>query len=501
MDKEQNRIKLKVPGLLLFTIFFLVSAPVQSLEQSAIAQDPTPSEEAEFVYSNPCAAQTLSSDAPATDNVDPDIAHQKIAFGELSEGILEDLRGSNAAETNIWDRIRQGFSLPQLRDEHVDHYEQWYSQRPDYMRRLVERARLHLPFIVQQVLQRGYPMEIALLPAIESAFKSNAYSKSHASGLWQFIPATGRRFGLKQNWWYDGRRDVIEATRAALDYLGELNRQFAGDWLLTLAAYNGGEQRVHRAIQYNLKTQQGIKFTDLELKSESRRYVPKLIAFRNIVNNPRKFGIKLSPVSTDSNLVVVNTQGQIDLGAVAKLTDLSPQDLFLLNPAHRRWATSPDGPHRIFVPRGTERNLEINLAKLITPERARWRRYRVESGDTLSSISYRHGVDVYAIKSINRLKSNLIRINQELLIPIYDGLQPLPKSKRISVIAPYANKGHEIYHVRAGDTLWRIAQHYEVYVSQLLDWNTLAADQILELGQKIIVYKDLVSGATGLRSE
>lgn len=483
MEKQQDRIIPIIPKVVLLSILSLGYSACNATESVAIEPNETT-----VLPANSNLIQDISSNSKVPGSYGQKSSHRNPDAVRLSEPSVDVDSDSSTSPERIWDRVRRGFRLPALQDEYVDHYERWYSQRPDYLHRLVERAGVYLPFIVQQVAERGFPMEIALLPAIESAFKPNAYSKSHAAGLWQFIPATGERFGLKQNWWYDGRRDVIAATRAAMEYLGELNHQFDGDWLLTLAAYNGGEQHVHRAIQYNRELKLGVKLTDLKLRSESRRYVPKLIALRNLISQPQNFGVVLSPVPTVSNLTEVTAPSQIDLGLVAKLTELSPQDIFLLNPAHRRWATDPNGPHRIFVPKDKYQIVQSNISNLGPRNHTKMRRYRIESGETLSYIAYRNGVDVSTIKSINRLNSDRININQELLIPV-SNRRLQKKSRQVQSINNYGNSGHKIHHVRDGDTLWRIAQQYKVYVSQLLQWNMLSPDGGLDLGQQIIVYK------------
>ena len=229
---------------------------------------------------------------------------------------------------DVWDRVRDGFRLRELDSPHVDYYVKWYAERPEYLERLGDRASLYLYYIVEELERNDIPMEIALLPAIESAYKPTAYSHAHASGLWQFISATGRRYGLKQNWWYDGRRDVVSATGAAIQYLSFLRDEFDGNWFHALAAYNTGERRVQRAILHNRRRGKSTAYEHLNLRRETERYIPKLLAIKRIVENG----------------------SQIDLSIVAEAAGISTSKLHELNPGFRRWATDPAGPHRVLVP-------------------------------------------------------------------------------------------------------------------------------------------------------
>ncbi len=395
---------------------------------------------------------------------------------------------------DLWDRIRSGFALPHLDSKYVADYERWYRNRPEYLKRLVNRAQRYLFYIVEEVEKRKMPTEIALLPAIESAFKPTAYSRAHAVGLWQFIPATGRRYGLKQNWWYDGRRDVVEATQAALNYLQQLHDEFDGDWFLALAAYNAGEKRVHKAIAYNRKRKRDTVYSKLRLKAETRRYVPKLIALKNVVFDPHKFGLRLDSIPNEPYFAEVDLESQIDLSVISKSAEIPHTELRSLNPAFRRWATDPNGPHRLLVPVASRQQVQRTISKLPDSARMRWIRHRIRRGDTLSTIARRHGVTVRVIQSANNLRGTRIRAGRDLLIPVslrrYAAAASAHPASRSSKRAKTRKLKPVVYRVRSGDTLWGIARRHDVYVRQLTRWNAIHVNDVLRLGQKILIYRN-----------
>lgn len=369
-----------------------------------------------------------------------------------------------------------------LNNKYVAQYEKWYAARPEYIARVIERARPYLYYIVEEVEKRGMPTELVLLPAIESAFVPTAYSRAHAVGLWQFIPATARRYDIKINWWYDGRRDVIESTRAALDYLEFLHDEFKGNWFYALAAYNAGEGSIAYAIRKNKSKGRDIDYVNLRLKSETRRYVPKLIAFKNVINDPARYGIRLTSVANEPYFAAVDTGGQIDLNVVRELSGWNPKEMRHLNAAFKRWSTDPDGPHRLLVPLSMANSLEIALASLPESARVKWGSYTIRQGDTLGQIARRYSVSVSALQRSNRLNGTLIRAGKTLLIPLSAG------SQEIASISYGGQQESLVHRVRSGDTLWGIARRYNVYISQLTQWNSIRTDATLRLGQNIVVY-------------
>ena len=390
---------------------------------------------------------------------------------------------SSIAYTDIWQRIRGGFAFPPLSNKYVDHYKRWYANQPKYIDRLINRAQPYLFYIVEEVEKRGLPTEIVLLPAIESAFKPTAYSRAHAVGLWQFIPSTARRYQLKMNWWYDGRRDVIDATRAALDYLEFLHTEFNGDWFHALAAYNAGEGQIQYAIKKNRSRGRVTHYTHLRLRSETRRYVPKLIAFKEIISRPNDYGINLPTIPNQPYFTAVNTGGQIDLNVVRNLSGVSTKELQHLNAGFKRWATDPDGPHRVLIPLPKATALATALSSLPQSARLKWGHYTIQRGDTLSQIAKKYGVSVQALQRSNHLKGSFIRAGNDLLIPLSSAAIASSRPRQVTL-----NQDPVVHRVRSGDTLWGIAKRYNVYVKQLTKWNSIRTHDLLHLGQNILIY-------------
>lgn len=400
---------------------------------------------------------------------------------------------------DLWERVRAGFGIPKLDSPLVARHEQWFVNNPEFMTAMLDRAGMYLYYIVDEVEKRGMPMEIALLPAIESAFKPHAHSRAKAAGLWQFIPSTGRLYGLKANWWYDGRRDVEAATQAALNYLEKLRDDFDGDWHLALAAYNAGEGRVSRMIEYNRRRGLPTDYEHLKLRAETVNYVPRLLAFVNIVTEPEKYGVTLAPIPNSPYFARVEVGSQIDLSVVARLADLEVEHLHKINPGFNRRATDPDGPHYLFVPVDKKELIEEALNNLPEEERIQYRHHRVARGETLSRIAQRYHVSVAAIKSTNRLRSNFLRVGQDLVVPMSDRpISPViaaqSRAKAVTASVRPPSKARPVIHrVRSGETLWSIARKYNVLVQQLRDWNLLEADDVLRIGQQLKIWPTKVS--------
>ena len=390
--------------------------------------------------------------------------------------------------SDIWTRVRKGFSMKPLDSPLIEREIRWFVNNPEYMQRMMERARLYLYYIADEVEKRGMPMEIALLPAIESAYKPHAYSRARAVGLWQFMPGTGRLYGLKANWWYDGRRDVQASTRAALDYLEKLYNDFDGDWHLALAAYNAGEGKIGRMIKYNERKGKSTEYQHLKLKRETQHYVPKLMAMVSIVADPAKYGVQLASIPDEPYFARVETGSQVDLGVVAKLLDLPVDDLHDINPGYTRWATDPNGPHHLLVPAGKKDALIAGLINLPESERIQWQHHAVKRGETMSQISRRYGLNVETLRTTNNLRSNLLRAGQDLLIPMSSRpitVAAVRANYRVSESRSTARVGAVVHRVRRGETLSSIARRYNVLITQLTKWNFLQAEDVLRLGQRL----------------
>ena len=278
----------------------------------------------------------------------------------------EEIVAADPADNDLWQRIRAGFQLEPDDRRAVQQQLDWYVRHPAYITRVFTRAKRFLPYIVAEAESRGMPLEVALLPVVESAFDPFAYSHGRAAGLWQIIPGTGKRFGLKQNWWYDGRRDPVAATHAALDYLEYLHKLLDNDWLLAVAAYNSGEGNVKRAQRKNLNRSRDTDFWSLSLPKETEAYVPKLLAIRAVVADPESLGLTLPAIEDTPYFEEVLTDSQIDLALAADLAGLDIDELYALNAGFNRWATDPDGPHRLMVPVDAAPVLTQALADLMT---------------------------------------------------------------------------------------------------------------------------------------
>ena len=326
--------------------------------------------------------------------------------------------GEAEAFADLFARMRSGFALPAVENAAVEREIAWYRSNPAYLERTFGRGRRYLHHIVEELEERGLPSELALLPAVESAYNPFALSRCYAAGLWQFLPGTGRRYGLAQDWWTDGRRDVRDATRAALDHLEALHASFGGDWLLALAAYNAGAPRVQRAIGRSQRSGQPSDFFALDLPRETRQYVPRLLGLARVVADPQAFGVALPAIPNAPYFARVDVAHQVDLGRVADLAEVPRAELRALNPEFLRWATAPDGPHELLVPAPTKARFEQVLAGLPASERLRLVHHRVQRGDTLSAIAHRHGIALEALRTVNRIEGSRIRAGQDLLIPL-----------------------------------------------------------------------------------
>jgi len=395
------------------------------------------------------------------------------------------------AAPTIWVRIRSGLRLPAIDHALTAQHEQWFIENAEFREAMFERAKLYLYYIVEEVEKRGMPMEVALLPAIESAYKPYAYSRARASGLWQFIPSTGRLYGLKNNWWYDGRRDVVASTRAALDYLQKLQGDFNGDWQLALAAYNAGEGRMMRAIEWNRRHGLPTDFVHLrQLKRETKHYVPKLMAMVNIVADPARYGIQLPDIPNEPYFTRVEADSQVDLGVIARLTGMEVDDLHFINPGYTRRATDPNGPHHFLVPVDKRDAVVTGLSEMPEKQRVQWLHHEVHRGDTLFEIARRYRVTVDVIKTSNNLRGNTLSIGQSLMLPISASVRPgAPTATGAKPVRTTTKSGDAIIHrVRHGETLSSIARHYNVLVRQLAEWNLMSKDDVLQLGRKLKIW-------------
>src|SRR5690554_2150999 len=319
---------------------------------------------------------------------------------------------------DLWQRLRDGFQLDlDLDNARITAERNWLIRNPQYIERVTTRAQRYLHHIVERAEAKQVPLEMALLPIVESAFDPFAYSHGRASGPWQFIPSTGKIFGLRQDYWYDGRRDILASTDAALEYLSRLAKRFNGDWELALASYNAGGGNVSKAITRNQRLNKPTDFWHLDLPRETRAYVPKLIAISQIVRDPEQYRLTLAPIANRPYFNVVDTGGQLDLQLAAELAGVDLSEIYYLNAGYSRWSTPPAGPHRLLVPVSASEALQQALTTLPPEQRLRWQHYTIVPGDTLGGIAKRFNTTVDALRETNNLRGNTIVAGRSLLIP------------------------------------------------------------------------------------
>jgi membrane-bound lytic murein transglycosylase D len=394
---------------------------------------------------------------------------------------------------DLFDRMRAGFAFDEIQEPAIDQQIAWLEHNPDYLERVFQRGQRYMYHIITEVEARGMPTEFALLPVVESAYEPFAYSSSRAAGLWQFIPGTGVRFGLKQTWWYDGRRDVIESTRAALDYLQALHDEFNGDWLLAIAAYNVGEQFVERQIANNQAAGRPTDFWHLNLPAETRAYVPKLLAMKRLMAEPERYGLEFAPIPNEPYFAVIDTDSQIDLKIAAQLAGTSYDELIALNPGYNRWATDPAGPHRMLVPIDNADAYESALKTLAPGDRVRYLAHEVGRRESLATIAKEYGTSVAVLEKINDLSNPHVNPGESLKIPQINGILPdkvlLAASRvdRPETDVPGHKERQIVYRVRSGETLYSIARRNNMPVSTLARLNNMGTSDALVKGQRLVI--------------
>ena len=318
---------------------------------------------------------------------------------------------------SLWPRITRGFVMPPMDNELVREWENWYASRPDYVARMIDRSSHFLFHIVEEVEKRNMPLEIALLPMIESAYNPVAYSRSHASGIWQFIPSTGKDFGLRQNWWYDGRRDVIRATDAALDYLEKLYGMF-GDWQLALASYNWGEGAVGRAMERNRAKGLPTDYESLTVPAETRSYIPKLIAVKNIISNPERYGLQIADIPNEPYFDTVTLSRHIDMKLAAKLAEMPLEEFKFLNPGHNKPVIKAGEAERIVLPKHKVATFLANVGSHDKPL-VSWQAVTLRRGEKVEKLAAEHGMTLAELKQVNGLSGHKrIVAGQPLLVPL-----------------------------------------------------------------------------------
>lgn len=446
---------------------------------------------------------------PTTDQSRYALKSRRSGGPALSELGTEPGHGLRAVKSltvpvDLWDRIRRGFGMPDLATEQVQEREQWYAARPDYIARMTARSSKYLFHIVEELERRNMPTELALLPFVESAFNPQAVSSASAAGMWQFMPATGKDFELTQNMFRDDRRDVLASTRAALDYLERLHRLF-GDWHLALAAYNWGQGNVAKAIKRNQGQGLGTGYTDISMPLETRQYVPKLQAIKNIVAQPARFSAQLPAIGNHPFFDAVPLQRDIDVAKVAELAGVSERDLRQLNPSINKPIFLAAANPSVLLPWDNAAQFEARLASHIGPL-ASWTAWRAPRDMSVAQAAEQHGIDAGELRQLNRIPPRmLVKAGSTLLVPRQGKLD-------FDVPEQLADHGQlmlkeEIILVRTqvrarkGDTLARIAQRYKVGADKVADWNDLGPKTQLKPGQLLVLHLPKSAAAAASASE
>jgi membrane-bound lytic murein transglycosylase D len=476
----------------------------------------------------------------------PATAHDDYLWDDTEQSLFEEHEDTAAGNPNrvghrdgvFWQQLRKEFRLTDNRHSAVKKRLTLYADNARQVERILRRGEPYLAYIRKEVEKRGFPGEIVLLPFIESGYDPFAYSHGRAAGLWQFIPSTGKYFGLKQDWWYDERRDIVASTNAALDYLDKLQRGFKGDWLLAVAAYNAGGGTVRNAIKRNKKVGKPTDFWHLDLPKETTGYVPKLLAISLLIKDPGRYGVKLPAIDNAPTFAIIETGNQLDLIVAADLAGMDSDDFYRINPGFNRWATHPDGPHRLAIPIDKAWTFSKNLSELPASERVKWVRHKIAAGETLSHIARHYQTTVNVLKQSNDLGNSNIRAGQYLLVPVAakdasryaalakrlqyskssgsktsyqvkdgDSLWIIARRNKVTVaqqpgqqLAIWKNgkatpAGKHVrkvsYTVRSGDSLYSISRKFNVSIADLKRWNNLHKDKYLQPGQKLKIRVDV----------
>ena len=412
-----------------------------------------------------------------------------------------ELESLPAPAEDLWVRIRRGYAIPDIDDPLVAKWEEWYSTRPDYVARMVDRSRRYLYYIVVEVEARHMPLEIALLPMVESAYNPNAMSVARASGMWQFTPSTGTTYGLKQNWWFDSRRDVIAATEGALNYLQKLYGDF-NDWQLALAAYNWGEGNVAKAVAKNQAKDLPAEYASIKMPDETRNYLPKLQAVKNIIRDPEKYGLELGDIPDAPYFAVVKTSRKIDVKAAAALAEMPIDEFQYLNPQHNRPVIAGGDEYTILLPID---KAEVFAAKLDLADQplVSWQAYRMKNGETLPQVATKFGMSVDALRAVNGIGAkSRVPTGYMLLVPSQGPSDVAEETLKNAVFTTVPQGRTFYYRVNRGDTLAGIASRYAVTVADLRRWNAIAANGAVSAGQRLRITSDLAptTAAHGKRS-
>jgi membrane-bound lytic murein transglycosylase D len=458
----------------------------------ASAPAPTPEDKiAAVAPEKPAPAPGPVGNAPAGAPALPEARLLDAAHLPPFEGELRELRERPVAKldrtappADLWQRLRNGFAMPDIQTPMVAERVAWYVDNQDYLKRVFERSRKYLFHIVEELEKRGMPTELALLPIVESAFNPMAYSRAHASGLWQFIPGTGRRYELKQNWWYDGRRDIVASTGAALDYLKDVY-DMHGDWQLALASYNWGENAVARAVEKNRREGLPTDYMNLPMPAETRSYVPKLQALKNLILNPDAYGVTLEPIPNEPYFATVTKTRDIDVLLAAKLADMPVDEFIALNPGFSRPLIRSAVAARIVLPADKVEIFHENLEKYADRSLVSWKTYVPQRGENLEAIAKKHGLTLGQLKEVNGIAPRSRTVPNLLVVPIKGGAEKFSRLPLMYAPPIVRQTRRSLIHiVKAGETEYGIARRYRVSIDDLKRWNRVSG---LQPGQRLVI--------------
>lgn len=435
-------------------------------------------------------------------------------------------------KNTVWERLLSLYSLPDIKNPRIDHELYWYLEHPTSLAILQQRAEPYLNHILDEIEAKDIPGELALLPVVESAFVPDAYSKADASGLWQFVPSTGREYGLQQNDWYDGRRDIYASTKAATTYLKELSETFDGDWLLALASYNCGKGRVKKSIERNEYRNLPTDYWSLDLPEETEDYVPRLLAIAKLFAHADEYNIHLQHIPNRPYFEVVDIKSPIDLHKAAKLANTPLHSFLKLNPGFNRSSTAPQGPHRLLIPVSQAKEFKKNLAMLPYSERvtlkqydkeivaeihpqekheeksARIRgnevktiltQYKVKTGENLTSIANKNNTTIKSLRLANNLAGNSVRSGTRLLIPSEAKSNSIPS---LATASKTKSANAQVYAIKKGDTFFNISQRFSVTPKDIANWNNITLKTALIPGRKLTIKSvnpQLASASSSIR--
>ena len=433
-----------------------------------------------------CESSTVKNQSKAQSKVAQSV-QTVVAKDQLST------KSEVVVEKDLWRYIVNRTSLKARSEKDLYWHIDWFKKNPDYLTRVTKRAEPYLYLVTQEVKKANLPIEIALLPIVESAYYPFSYSHGSASGLWQFIPSTGKLYGLDENWWYDARRDVLASTKSAVKYLKNLTKLFKGDYLLAIAAYNAGPGRVQKAIRKNQKAGKKTDFWHLELPSETRGYVPRLLAVTELIKNPQKYGQVITPVENKPKIQAVVLDSQFDLLTISSWAQIPIDKIYSLNPGLKRWATPDKVPYQILLPIDAINQFKQNLSHHPQASRIRWLRYQIKAGDSLSQLAKKYQTTIDQITSINKMTSSQIKAGDYLILPLAKGIESdyvLSEDNRETQRLNASTSRTKIIHkVAKGDSLWQLAKTYQVSINQLVKWNKIDRSKPLALGKSLLIWQ------------